>query len=35
MPTTYIYGPKGDLVDFVMGEVEKDFLQKAIPTSKF
>ena len=30
MPTTYVYNPQGQLVDFRMGEVDEDFLQQAI-----
>lgn len=30
MPTTYVYNPQGQLVDFRMGEVDEAFLQQAI-----
>ncbi len=30
MPTTYVYNPKGQLVDFKMGEMDVKSLQKAI-----
>jgi hypothetical protein len=30
MPTTYIYSPKGKLIDFRMGEMEIADLEKAI-----
>ncbi len=30
MPTTYIYNPKGELIDFHMGEIDINTLEKAI-----
>ena len=30
MPTTYIYNPKGELVDFHMGEIDIETLEKSI-----
>lgn len=30
MPTTYVYNPEGQLVDFRMGEVDTEFLNQAI-----
>jgi len=30
MPTTYIYDPEGNLVDFRMGEIDIETLEKSI-----